>query len=98
MSAHRLPFDCSRAYSAFLISALVFTVALLTASCGSGSPTTQPQPPQFSGNTSVTIVLSSAANAQITDFQVGLQSLTLTNQAGKSVTLLSSPKVPSSSM
>jgi hypothetical protein len=92
MSAHRLPFDCSRAFSAFLIPALVFTVALLTASCGSGSPTTQPQPPQFSGNTSVTIVLSSAANAQITDFQVGLQSLTLTNQAGKSVTLLSSPQ------
>jgi hypothetical protein len=93
MSTRKLPFPVSPAYSTVLISALVLSIIVLAGSCGSGSPSTpQPQPPQFTGNTTVTILLSSAANAQITDFALGLQSLTLTDQSGKSVTLLSSPR------
>lgn len=91
MSTPKLSFPVSPAYSTFLISALVLGITVLATSCGSGSASSpHPQPPQFTGNTTVTILLSSAANAQITDFALGLQSLTLTDQSGKSVTLLSS--------
>jgi hypothetical protein len=41
--------------------------------------------------TDVTLVLSSAANDQFADFGAVLQSITLTNASGKSVTLLSQP-------
>jgi hypothetical protein len=47
-------------------------------------------PPKLSGNTSVTVLLSSTANDQVTRFAMGFQTLTLTSQSGKTVTLLSS--------
>ncbi len=58
----------------------------ITAGCGSSAPT----PPKLSGNTAVTVLLSSTANDQVTTFDVSLNTLTLTNQSGKTVTLLSS--------
>ncbi|HUO18000.1 MAG TPA: DUF5666 domain-containing protein [Verrucomicrobiae bacterium] len=69
----------------FLI--LVMGLAVGTG-CGSGGTTTKP--PQFSGNTDVTVVASSTGNDQVTRFDVDLQSLTLTSLSGKTVTLLSS--------
>jgi hypothetical protein len=60
----------------------------ITTACGSGGTT--PALPKFSGNTSVTVLLSSTANAQVTSFDLALQSLSLTNQSGKTVNLLSS--------
>src|SRR5260370_13636197 len=70
---------------------LPITLTLLAAigfmtGCGSSIPSG----PKFSGNTSVTVVLSSTANDQVTRFDVQLQTLTLTSQSGKTVTLLSS--------
>ena len=70
---------------------LPITLTLLAAlgfmtGCGSSTPSG----PKFSGNTSVTVVLSSTANDQVTRFDVQLQTLTLTSQSGKTVTLLSS--------
>jgi hypothetical protein len=59
----------------------------ITIGCGSSGP---PPPPEFSGNTSVTVLLASTANDQVTRFAVELQTLTLTSQSGKTVTLLSS--------
>lgn len=72
------------------ISALVITVlaTILTTGCGSGQST--PPPPKFSGNTQVTVALSSTANDQVSQFGVELQSLTLTSQSGKTVNLFSS--------
>lgn len=58
-----------------------------TTGWGSSGP---PTPPEFSGNTSVTVLLASTANDQVTRFAVELQTLTLTSQSGKTVTLLSS--------
>ena len=69
------------------IFAAVLTVALTT-SCGSGGAVSKT--PTFSGNTQVTVVLSSTANDQVTGFDMTLQSLTLTSQSGKTVSLLSS--------
>jgi hypothetical protein len=74
---------------------LLITLTLLlgigiTTGCGSSATTPTPTPPQFSGNTSVTVLVASTANDQVTRFAVELQTLTLTSQAGKTVTLLSS--------
>jgi Domain of unknown function (DUF5666) len=43
---------------------------------------------KLSGNTSVTVVLSSTANDQLAEFDLEFQSITLTSQSGKTVTLL----------
>jgi hypothetical protein len=69
-----------------LVAAVLATV--VTTGCGSGGST--PTPPKFSGNTQVTVVLTSTANDQVSQFDVDLQSLTLTSQSGKTVTLFSS--------
>jgi hypothetical protein len=47
--------------------------------------------PQFSGNTLVTVALSSTANDQVSALDLQFQSLTLTSQSGKTATLLSAP-------
>jgi hypothetical protein len=57
----------------------------ITTGCGSSAPA----PPKFSGNTSVTVLLSGTANDQVTRFDLDFQTLTLTSQSGKTVTLLS---------
>lgn len=64
---------------------------LLWTGCGSGSSSTNPQPSgNTSGNTNVTLMLTSTANDRLTQFELDLQTLTLTSQSGKTVTLLSS--------
>lgn len=77
---------------AFLPGAMLLGIGIITG-CGSGGPTQ----PKFRGNTSVTVLLASTANDQVTQFAVELQTLTLTSQSGKTVTLLSS-KQPSEFM
>jgi len=74
----------------FLITlALLLGIGIAT---GCGSSGTTPIPPKFSGNTSVTVLLASTANDQVTRLEADLQTLTLTSQSGKTVTLLSSPQ------
>ena len=46
-----------------------------------------PSGPKLSGNTSVTVVMTSTANDQLAEFDLGFQSITLTSQSGKTVTL-----------
>jgi hypothetical protein len=67
--------------------ALTIAAALLTSGCG-GSASSQPQ---FSGNTSTTVVLSSTANDQLSALNLQFQSLTLTTQSANTATLLSAP-------
>ena len=71
-------------FSAFLAAAMLLGIGIITG-CGSSGPTQ----PKFRGNTSVTVLLASTANDQVTRFAVELQTLTLTSQSGKTVTLLS---------
>jgi hypothetical protein len=68
---------------------LIIAASLLSTGCGSNGNT--PPTPQFSGNTSVTVVLSSTANDQVSSLNLQFQSLTLTSQSGKTATLLSEP-------
>lgn len=66
--------------------------ALLAAGIASGcgaSGSTSSTGPKLSGKTSVTVVLSSTANDQLTEFGLVVQGITLTSQSGKSVSLLS---------
>lgn len=65
---------------------LIIAAALLTTGCGTGSMPS----PALSGNTSVTMVATSTANDQLAEFDLGFQSITLTSQSGKTVTLESS--------
>jgi hypothetical protein len=61
----------------------------ITTGCGSTGSTAL-VPAKFSGNTSVTVLLSGTANDQVTRFDLEFQTLTITSQSGKTVTLLSS--------
>ena len=74
------------------------TIALATAittACGSSGTMSRPTSPALSGNTSVTILLSSTANDQLSQYNVGFTSIALTSQSGKTVNLLTaSPSTP----
>ncbi len=76
----------SASLSYFLITLTLLLGIGITTGCGSSGTTT----PRFSGNTSVTVLLASTGNDQVTRFAVELQTLTLTSQSGKTITLLSS--------
>ena len=77
----------------YLTHAFIVTVVIaagITAGCGSnGSSMTTPQ---LVGNTNVTVMVTSTANDQVTNFNLQLKTLELTSQPGKTVTLLSSPQ------
>jgi hypothetical protein len=69
----------------------VALVAAFTTGCG-GSP--QPSTPVLSGNTAVTVLLSSTANDQLSQFDIGFNSITLTSKAGKTVNLFTTSQSP----
>jgi hypothetical protein len=75
-----------------IMSNLLAAAALiLTTTCGGGAGMggTSPSRPVLTGNTLVTVVLSSIANDQLTEFDLGIQSLILTDKSGKTVSLVS---------
>jgi hypothetical protein len=71
---------CGKSFPAVLFILLI--AAFITTGCG-GLP--GPPPPAFTGNTNVTVLLSSTANDQLSEFDVSFESLSLTNQAGKAI-------------
>ncbi len=80
-------FSAPSASSPYLLGTLALLFGIgVTTGCGSSGAT----PPKFSGNTSVTVLLAGTGNDQVTRFAAELQTLTLTSQSGKTVTLLSS--------
>jgi hypothetical protein len=78
-----------RHLSVISLGFIVATATIFTTSCSSGSMSGPPGP-TLSGSTSVTVMLTSTANDQLAEFDLGFQSVTLTSQSGKTVTLLSS--------
>jgi hypothetical protein len=71
---------------------LAFAVALaivIAAGCGGGSSQSSTPPPVLSGNTSVTVLLSSTANDQLSQFNLDFNSVSLTSRSGKTVNLFS---------
>jgi Domain of unknown function (DUF5666) len=79
---------CNRRVFSLLLSLVGVTAALVTTSCGGSSGTGQ----HLSGNTQVTLVVTGTANDQLQEFLLQIQSLTLTDKAGKMVSLVSSPQ------
>jgi hypothetical protein len=82
----RLACSFPRLIFAIPLTLIGATAAIFTTGCGSSGIT----PPKFSGNTSVTVLLASTGNDQVTRFAMEFQTLTLTSQSGKTITLLSS--------
>jgi len=85
----------ARPFSPHYFPILVMTLAVVaalgvTTGCGSRNGSS-PSGPKFSGNTTVTVLLSGTANDELAEFNVGFQSIALTSQSGKTVTLLSLP-------
>ena len=80
-------FSASSASSFYFLLTLTLLLGIgITTGCGSNATT----PPKLSGNTSVTVLLAGTGNDQVTQFAVEFQTLTLTSQSGKTVTLSSS--------
>ncbi len=73
-------------FSAILSVVALFTVGFTTA-CGGGGSTQV-----LSGNTQVTVALTSTGNDQLSEFDMVLNSVTLTSKSGKTVSLLSTPQ------
>lgn len=67
-------------------------LAVLATGCGGSSASAPPPPPP--GNTAVTLLLSSTANDQLSQFNVNINILSLTNQAGKTVNLFTTDQNP----
>jgi hypothetical protein len=81
----------SSACSSAPISILRATVAIFLAvagatSCGSGAKPSETPP--LSGNTQVTVVLTSTANDRVTEFDLEFQNLLLSSRSGRTVNLL----------
>ena len=85
-AASSLQTSFSNRPTTFLVTFPILLVLSLTTGCGYGGNSTQP--PKLRGNTSVTVVLSSTANDQLAEFDLEFQSVTLTSQSGKTVSLL----------
>jgi len=79
----------SSGYSGLILLALVALVGTFTAGCGGSVSSSTGS--NLSGSTAVTVLATSTANAQLTAFFVDLEGISLTNKAGKTVTLLSTP-------
>jgi hypothetical protein len=73
-----------------LVLALSASTALLMTGCGSGggmsAAQTPPPPPAMKA---VTVVLSSTANDQLSEFDIGIQGISLTSASGRKVSVLS---------
>ena len=69
--------------------AMVITSGITT---GCGSDGNMSKTPTFSGNTQATVLLTSTANDQLSEFDLALQTIQLTSQSGTTVSLLASPQ------
>lgn len=79
--------------STILLISFATVVISTTSSCGSGSSS---QHPKLSGNTAVTVMLSSTANDQLAEYDLPFHSITLTSQSGNTATLLAGSSADSS--
>lgn len=78
------------------LSLSLVALIVVTTGCGSGASSTT-SPPSTS-NTEVTVVLSSTADDRLEQFYLQLQSLTMTSQSGKTITIFSSPSLQQDNM
>jgi hypothetical protein len=73
-----------------VLSLLLTLAGCLATGCGSGTPSATVPPP--ASPTSVTMVVSSTANGQFTNFYVDVTSISLKSKAGTTVSVLAAPQ------
>lgn len=78
--------ESGKAFTRLVILIAVTLVVIAGTSCGSSNAGFGTHP--LTGNTNVTVLLSSTANDQLSQFDLVLQTLTLTGQSGKTVNLI----------
>jgi hypothetical protein len=78
----------SSARTSVLMAAIAILLAVAGATSCSSGPANLSKTPPLSGNTQVTVVLTSTANDQLLQFDLNFQALSLTSQSGKTVKLL----------
>ena len=76
---------CARFGLPVLLVIIVMAALLLNAGCGGNSSGA----PVLKGNTLVTVAFTGTANDQLIQFDLAIQSITLTNKLGKTVSLVS---------
>lgn len=76
-------------YVDLIVSSAILAGVSFTVACGSNM--SQPPPPQFSGNTQVSLVLTSTANDELVEYDMAFSSISLTSQSGSTATLLPAP-------
>ena len=77
-----------------LVTAISIILAGAIAGCGASGMGGNPQPPGLTGNTVVSLLLSSSSNNQLSQFKINFSSISLTSKSGKTVTLLAAPQNP----
>ena len=82
-----LPLRLHSRHSFFSSLVVLAAAAGFTTGCGSSGSMSHSTTPALSGNTSVTLLLTSTANDQLDQFNLGFNSITLTSQSGKTVNL-----------
>jgi len=85
----RARLDSSRTYG-FLLGLCIALAAVFTTGCGSSASPA----PVLKGDTAVTMLLSSTANSQLSQFEVSFNSISLTSQSGKTVILFTTSQNP----
>jgi hypothetical protein len=75
-----------------VLSLLLIIGSYFAAGCGSSGMSSGTTPPPPPSPTSVAMVVSSTANSQFSSFYVDVTSISLTNQAGKTVSVLAAPQ------
>jgi hypothetical protein len=85
-TSSQLSLQSSSRVSCFLLAFTFALASVFVAGCGGGSGST------LTGNTAVTVLASSTANDQLSQYRLTVQSLTLTSQSGTTVTLLDTPQ------
>jgi hypothetical protein len=75
-----------------VLSLLLVLCGFVATGCGSGGMSSGTVPPPTPQPTSVTVVVSSTANGQFTNFYVDVTSISLKNQAGTAVSVLAAPQ------
>lgn len=85
-----MPLASSSPRQRFAISLplILAAAAAFTTSCGSSGSMSGSSTPPLSGNTSVTVLLTSTGNDQLSEFDIGFLGITLTSQSGNTATLL----------
>lgn len=92
MKAQHLFEKFSRSHGHSLALIAMSTMVMFSVGCGTSATSQGSQGQTFSGNTNVTLLLSSTANDELSEYNLTINSITLTTKSGKTAALVSNPQ------